>query len=106
MRNEPHNRPLKPDSSKRLRLLVEKLESRRLLAGLNVSVTVDGSVTGDWSTQSSQAAAGRVVYIDLDHNGQVDAGEPVAITNELGRAFFEGLAAGDYSIGLVTDNMP
>ncbi len=105
MRNEPHNkRPLKPDTSKRLRLLVEKLESRRLLAGVNVSVTIDAMAT-DWAGQSNQAAAGRIVYIDLDHNGQPDANDPVAITNELGRAFFEGLAAGDYSVGLLTDNI-
>lgn len=106
MNNEPYkSRPLKPSGERRLRLLVEKLESRRLLAGINVSVLIDPSLSGDLTTDAAAPAANRIVYIDLNHDGQAQFDEPVAITDGLGRVFFEGLASGDYSIGLLTDNV-
>lgn len=105
MNNEPYkSRPLKPSGERRLRLLVEKLESRRLLAGINVSVLIDPSLSGDL-TGAATPAANRIVYIDLNRDGQSQVDEPTAITDGLGRAFFEGLASGDYSIGLLTDNV-
>ncbi len=92
-------------SSKRsrqpLRLLLEPLEARRLLAGLNVSVFIDqdGSRSpGD----SDSAAARRIVYVDVNANGRQDDADPVAFTNERGVASFLGLAPGEYGVGIVS----
>jgi len=77
-----------------LRLVLEPLECRRLLAGVNVSVFMDSGET---------PAAGRIVYIDQNFNGQLDNDEQIRITNESGEAIFEGLEAGDYTLSLLTD---
>ncbi len=86
-------------SSRNFRLALEPLETRRLLAGLNVSVLIDqnGSRGGD---ASDSVAANRVVYLDLNRNGSQDASEPLAISDEAGVAQFWGLTAGDYFVGL------
>ncbi len=90
-----HRRPI--------RLLLEPLEARRLLAGLNVSVFVDqdGSRTAD---AADTAATRRVVFLDLNNNGQQDFTDPVAFTNDRGVATFEGIPAGDYAVGIAAGN--
>ncbi len=83
-----------------IRLVLEPLEARRLLAGLNVSVFIDqdGSRSlGD----SESAAARRIVYVDVNANGRQDDADPVAFTNERGVASFLGLAPGEYGVGIV-----
>lgn len=77
-----------------LRLVLEPLECRRLLAGVNVSVFLDTGET---------PAAGRVVYIDQNFNGQLDTDEQVRITDTEGAAAFGGLEPGDYTLSLLTD---
>lgn len=79
-------------SSRNFRLALEPLETRRLLAGLNVSVLIDqnGSRGGD---ASDSVAANRVVYLDLNRNGS-QISEPLAISDEAGVAQFWGLTAG------------
>lgn len=91
-----------------IRLVLEPLESRRLLAGINVTVYLDQDSSRSFSPSSDQAAPNRLVYIDLNSSGEHDADEPVAITDENGAAFFADLEPGDYSIGLLTnpDNQP
>ncbi|HEX4797024.1 MAG TPA: SdrD B-like domain-containing protein [Humisphaera sp.] len=42
--------------------------------------------------------AGRIVYIDTNHNGKLDAGERHTLTGADGRFVFDGLAAGAYVI--------
>ncbi|GAB5405442.1 MAG: dockerin type I domain-containing protein [Aureliella sp.] len=76
-----------------LRLVLEPLECRRLLAGINVSVLVDGD--------SENAAAGRLVYLDTNRNQTLDGDEQVRITDDAGNALFESLQPGDYSVGLL-----
>lgn len=44
------------------------------------------------------AVADRVVYLDLNHNGKLDDGEPTAITNDKGEYRFEYLRPGNYLI--------
>jgi Dockerin type I domain/Bacterial Ig domain len=104
MTHEPKKLRQRHQGKNNHRLIVERLECRRLLAGLNVSVTIDTSLTGNLNSQVEVPAANRIVYVDLNRNGWADGDEPVAITNEAGNAFFEGLEAGDYSISLLTDN--
>lgn len=105
MRNEPRKmHRQRRQGLKNVSLQVEKLECRRLLAGLSVSVTIDNSVTGNLQTEVQIPASDRILYIDFNRNGTADSDEPVAITNQAGQAFFAGLEAGDYSIGLLTDN--
>lgn len=43
-------------------------------------------------------AVGRVVYLDLNHNGRLDDGEPTAVTNEKGEYRFEYLRPGNYQV--------
>ncbi len=83
----------------KLKLVLEPLECRRLLAGINVSVFLDvDDSTGD------HAASGRLVYIDSNQNQTLDDGEPIRLTDESGKALFDSLAPGDYSVGLVANS--
>lgn len=84
-------------------LRIEPLEARRLLAGIQVSVYIDQDNSRGFEPTTDAAAPNRLVYVDLDANGAHDPGEPLAITDEAGNAFFEGLELGDYSIGLITN---
>lgn len=82
---------------------LEPLESRRLLAGLEVSVFVDEDASRDFSNHSDAPAQGRLVFVDLDRSGQYDVGEPLQVTGAEGVAFFSDIEAGDYSIGILTN---
>ncbi len=42
--------------------------------------------------------AGWTVYIDSNHNGQCDTGEPTCVTDASGAYAFTGLVAGDYDV--------
>jgi hypothetical protein len=90
------------------RLVLEPLESRRLLAGIQVSVYLDQDGSRSYSPSSDQAAPNRLVYVDLNSSGQHDPDEPVAVTDQDGSAYFADLEPGDYSIGLLTnpENQP
>jgi hypothetical protein len=41
---------------------------------------------------------GRIVYLDLNHNGRYDEGEPAAVTNEKGEYRFDDLRPGTYTV--------
>ena len=100
--NTNHDRPRK-NHRRPIRLILEPLEARRLLAGLNVSVLVDQD--GSRSVDAvDTAATHRVVFLDLNHNGQQDSTDPVAFTNERGIATFEDIVAGDYAVGIAAGN--
>jgi hypothetical protein len=84
-------------------LRMERLECRRLLAGLNVSVYLDQNHSGSFQPTVDTPAASRIVYIDLDRNGVYGNLEPLAVTDPQGNAFFGDLESGLYSIGLLTN---
>ena len=100
--NTNHDRPWK-NHRRPIRLILEPLEARRLLAGLNVSVLIDqdGSRTAD---AADTAATRRVVFLDLNNNGQQDSTDPIAFTNDRGIANFEDIPSGNYAVGIAAGN--
>lgn len=87
-----------------IRLSLEHLENRRLMAGLNVLVFTDQDGSRSISPSVDVPAPNRLVYVDLNRDFQYDDGEPLAASGEDGIARFPGLAAGDYLIGLAANN--
>jgi hypothetical protein len=49
-------------------------------------------------------AAGSFVFVDLNHNGKYDPGEPSAVTRANGVYTISGLADGTYSVGVVPED--
>jgi hypothetical protein len=86
-----------------LRLVLETLEPRRLLAGVNVSVYIDHNGSRGYEPSIDRVAPNRLVFVDLNANGAFDAGEPVAPTDRNGIASFRDLGAGTFHFGLVTN---
>ena len=84
----------------RMRLSVEPLEARRLLAGLNVSVLVDQNNTQRFVPSADEVAPDRIVFVDSDRDGQYSDGDLVALTGPDGVARFGDLPSGDYWVGL------
>lgn len=103
-RRRSSNRQTGGTTGRHLRLVLETLEQRRLLAGINVSVFLDQNGTRDYEPLADAVAVGRLVYVDTDFDGSYTPGEPVAITDAAGEARFDNLPTGDYSIGLITNN--
>ena len=68
-------------------LLVDLLEDRRLLAGLDVRVFED-PLSIRTPTTSSIPAAERIVYLDLNADGNQQASEPMSISDIDGIARF------------------
>lgn len=87
----------------RCRLRLEPLEARRLLAGLQVSVFVDHDVSRSFDASVDSKAESRLVFIDSNFNGAFEFGEPIRVTDQNGRALFEDLAEGDYSLGILAN---
>lgn len=81
-------------------LLVDLLEDRRLLAGLDVRVFDDPSSRRLPDT-SSIPAAERVVYLDLNADGSQQASEPISISDIDGIARFRNLDPGTYLVRLL-----
>jgi streptogramin lyase len=63
-------------------------------SGLTGTVTEDATGTG----KSTNILSGQTVYIDLNHDGKIDPGDPTTITNGLGDYTFSGLAPGTYTV--------
>jgi len=70
-------------------------------------VPVLGSITGnvyaDWNGDGAREhdewnLPGRTVYIDANHNGRLDPGEPTAVCDAGGNFAFNNLAAGTYDV--------
>lgn len=87
-----------------IRLALEHLEHRRLMAGLNVLVFTDQDGSRSLSPSVDVPAPNRLVYVDLNRDLGFDDGEPLAVSGDDGIARFPGLAAGDYLIGLAANN--
>jgi len=87
----------------KLSLVMEPLEARRLLAGIQVSVYIDQDYSRGFDPALDAPAPDRLVFVDMNRNGVFDPGEPTSITDAEGMAFFDQLAAGDYAVGLLTN---
>lgn len=85
-----------------LRLTLEHLESRRLMAGLNVLVFADQDGSRSLDRAVDAPAANRLVYVDINRNLRFEDGEPLAISGIDGVARFPNLVSGDYLVGLAT----
>jgi len=62
----------------------------------------DDETAGGKQTSSDPGIAGFTVYLDLNHDGVFDAGDESTFTNSAGQYSFDGLFAGSYSVGIVT----
>ncbi|MEM6472302.1 MAG: dockerin type I domain-containing protein [Planctomycetota bacterium] len=81
------------------RLLFENLGHRRVLA------VIAGTVFGDADASLSvgpdeQGLEGRLAFLDVNQNSQLDAGEPTATTNASGQFQFENVEPGIHSVRL------
>ncbi|WP_197356797.1 dockerin type I domain-containing protein [Aureliella helgolandensis] len=87
--------------SVQLRLALEPLEARRLLAGINVSIYLDHNGSHHFEPETDSRAADRLVFVDQNLNGQYDDDDLLAATGDDGFAYFRGLEPGNYSVGLL-----
>ena len=81
-------------------LLVDLLEDRRLLAGLDVRVFED-PLSIRTPTTSSIPAAERIVYLDLNADGNQQASEPMSISDIDGIARFRNIDPGAVMVRLL-----
>lgn len=95
------DRPVPPRrgllNSRRRWLKFEWLDERRVLASIAGQVFLDS----DQSLRKNDNEPGlehRVVYVDLNLDSMVTAGEPLAQTDAEGRFEFNDLALGDYTV--------
>jgi hypothetical protein len=81
----------------RRRLLVERLDDRRVLASITGAVFED--LNGSFRRESTeQGAASRLVFLDLNQDGSLNSGEPVRMTEADGSFRFDDVADGSYLI--------
>jgi hypothetical protein len=65
----------------------------------SISGRLFADLTGDGVfSQDKPPLAGRLVFLDLNNNGQLDEGEPVSITNSNGEYSFTGLTFQTYQV--------
>jgi hypothetical protein len=86
-------------------LVAECLEPRALLTGTaSIAGTVWNDLDGDGSRGGSESGlSGVTVYLDLNDNNALDAGEPTNVTAADGSYSFANLDAGNY---VVRDEVP
>jgi VCBS repeat-containing protein len=80
-------------------LRVELLEPRRVLAQISGLVFVDDNGDGV-AGQLEAPLANRLVYLDLNTNGQPDPSDRISVTGADGQFEFNDLEPGDYVISL------
>lgn len=100
---KPHSGrfPAKSDRARLRSLRFDNLESRRLLAGLDVLVYSDADGSRDQNSSLELGLAKQVVYVDLNRNGSHDRNEPLSITNQAGVASFSGLPSTSIEVRLL-----
>jgi hypothetical protein len=96
--------PARSDRAGLRSLRIDRLESRRLLAGLDVLVYSDADGSRDQNTPLELGLAKQVVYVDLNRNGSHDRNEPLSITNQAGVASFSGLPTSQVEVRLLGVN--
>jgi|GEM_PF-1346552 len=74
-----------------------------LTGGISGEVFIDRQLTGI-VTPTSTGLAGLTVFVDLNSNGQFDAGEPSTTTDSGGGYSFANLAPGSYSVVVLLNN--
>ncbi|MFN9984955.1 MAG: dockerin type I domain-containing protein [Pirellula sp.] len=85
------------------RLQFDRLEDRRLMAGLEVFVFDDWN-SARQSASSTSALPDKVVYVDFNSDGVQQANEPLGVTDANGVARFGGLKPGNYSVRLLGES--
>lgn len=86
-------------SRRRRRLIVERLDQRRVLAA--ISGTVFGDANHSFQIDHDElGSAARLIYIDANLDGQLDAEDSFAVANVDGTFSFTGLEDGTYSVRL------
>jgi protocatechuate 3,4-dioxygenase beta subunit len=67
-------------------------------AAFSGTVFEDSAGDGEFPEPGEPGLAGRTIYIDVDDDAQLDAGEPATATDAEGRYAFTALAPGDYEV--------
>lgn len=98
-----HERGAARNAVRNRRLQFDRLEDRRLMAGLEVFVFDDLNSVRQPSSSNS-ALPDKVVYIDFNSDGVQQANEPTSITDASGIARFNGLKPGNYSVRLLGES--
>lgn len=102
--NTPRHREGVSKRTPKVRVLrFDRLEDRRLMAGLEVAVFNDPLAARQLSSQSSPAAE-KVVYVDLNADGNHQSNEPLSIADHRGIATFSDLQPGSYLVRLLGQN--
>ncbi len=105
MKHRSDSRTRSSNSVRRRTLRFDVLEDRRLFAGMDANLRVlvfDDPLSVRTPNSSTSPAAERVVYVDLNRDGNFQSQEPWSITDQQGFATFRGLTAGNYSIRLLS----
>ncbi|MEI8213852.1 MAG: dockerin type I domain-containing protein [Planctomycetota bacterium] len=84
-------------------LRFDRLEDRRLMAGLDVFV-FDDPISSRQLSNGSSPAAEKIVYVDLNADGLQEANEPLGVTDKNGLVRFSDLQPGSYLIRLLGQN--
>lgn len=83
------------------RAIAEPLERRVLFAGsIQGYIWNDVNANGVWDAPDTRAL-GWTVYLDLNNDGKLDAGDPTAVTDTLGSYAFNNLPAGPFTVRYV-----
>jgi RHS repeat-associated protein len=68
-----------------------------------VVTAVTGEIVQQAAPQATEPGlAGWTVYLDQNHNGQLDPGEPSSVTDALGHYYFSNVAPGAYTVAEVS----
>jgi hypothetical protein len=91
-------------SARRYHLSLERLECRRVFAGLNVFVYSDRDGSRSFDRATDTPAAQRLVFVDLNQNARFDDADLMGLTDARGMISFPNLPPGEYQIGLLNSS--
>ena len=104
MKQRSNNRARSSKLVRQRALRFDILEERRLFAGMDGGLRVlvfEDPVSERTPTDATSPAVERVVFVDLNRDGNLQSQEPWSITDQEGIASFRGLDPGNYSIRLI-----
>jgi hypothetical protein len=105
MKHRSDSRIRSSNSVRKRTLQFDVLEDRRLFAGMDANLRVlvfQDPLSVRTPNLATSPAAERVVFVDLNRDGNFQSQEPWSITDQQGFATFRGLANGSYSIRLLS----